>query len=167
MMNYVGVAAPGGGGGIVAGPIVSPVGVNSVDWAIPPAVRRLTLLSSDFDSFSTGHIRFGTSAGMLTTGYASTAVYVGQTTTFQPMNSTLGMQGMQVPQSDIESGFCMTFHRSVLNRWNFTGQSLYGSDGRYIFLTAGNVQLPGELSTFRYASGFAIDEGSLQLLWEL
>ena len=148
----------------IAGSTVNPVNTSIVDWTIPTGVRRITLLSAGIvePPSSSSILRFGTSAGILTSGYYSVSVYTGPTT--GPLQSA-GGTGIEVPENDGTSGFCLNFHRLSPNAWHFMGVSRIGGGG-YMALTAGSIALPGELTTFRYISPRIINSGSLQLLWE-
>ena len=147
----------------IAGLTINPVGVSVIDFAIPAGVRRLTLLSSRLKVEGGVIVRFGTSSGVLTSGYYSLNHYI--------VASAAGLAqetegGLLVPNCGYgpNSSFCMTFYRISPNDWNVTGQS---KDGVYnANITSGNISLPGELTTFRYINPVPITVGSLQLLWE-
>lgn len=147
----------------IAGSTVNPVNISIVDWAIPTGVRRITLLSTGIvePPSSSSILRFGTSAGILTSGYYSVSVYTGPTT--GPSQSA-GGTGIEVPENDGTSGFCLNFHRLSPNAWHSMGVSRIGNG--YMALVAGSIALPGELTTFRYISPRIMNSGSLQLLWE-
>lgn len=152
----------------IAGSMVNPSGVSVVDFSIPAGVRRLTLLSSGLHVPSGTIVRLGTSSGVLTSGYNGVTHYIGPSANYPfagaGVSSTVGFT---IPQCGGGSGgndsFCMTFYRLSPNAWNAAGQS---KDNDYTEIASGNIQLPGELTTFRYISPSSINSGSLQLLWE-
>lgn len=148
--------------GLLSGSTVSPVGVSVVDWTIPAAVQRLTLLSSGLESLYGTIVRLGVNDGVVTTGYNSANHYIGPSTGLSGI-STVGLMVPECGDGAINS-FCMTFYRVSPNTWNAASQGTDGTD--YVQLTYGNVQLPGELTTVRYVSPAIINSGSLRLLWE-
>lgn len=161
MQNYTGVAAAAGAGPI-AGSVVNPVGVNNVQWIIPAGVRRLTLLARGVPVPQGSIARLGASGGLLTSGYASSIIYTGSTTS----SKTEIFDGFLLPEceNNATSSLCVTIYRLSPNSWNFTGMSRVNAS--YMFLAAGSVQLPGELTTLSCIFPSMINSGSLQLLWE-
>ena len=145
----------------IAGSVVNPVGVTTVDWSIPAGVRSITLLSKGVNGQTDPIVRLGSSGGVLATGYNNALVTTGVATGLNA-GSTIGLQ---VPGYEDSTGsFCMNFYRISPNQWNSAGQSMYTV--QYTRLSSGNIALPGELTTFRYISTVTMNSGFLQLLWE-
>lgn len=164
MQNYTGVSAvSGGGGGIVAAPIVSAVnGVSFVDWSIPAAVRRITL-DCDQVLMGIGSIAYlGTASGLVTSGYGSISAYLGSFTSYRMFSDT----GLLLPETTVSNCTSrIVFDRVSDFSWACTGQSLYNSN--FLSFVSGRALLPGVLTTFRVqpSGGFSAG-GSMQLLWE-
>ena len=147
----------------IAGSMVNPSGVSVVDFSIPAGVRRLTLCGLWVPSGVI--VRLGTSSGVLTSGYNGVTHYIGPSANYPfaggGVSSTVGFS---IPQcGGGGDSFCMTFYRISPNIWNVAGQS---KNNDYTEIASGNIQLPGELTIFRYISPSSINSGSLQLLWE-
>lgn len=147
----------------IAGALANPVGVSVVNFSIPAGVRRLTLVSSELAIGNNTTVRLGTASGIVTTEYRTASVYVGSYNGSLSSNTTTGLH---VPKSLLQGACCMTFYRTNTNKWSTIGQNQESDEGIVLILTAGNIQLPSELTTFSFISTSTINSGSLQLFWE-
>ncbi len=154
---------------IQSGTAVASTSGTSIDFTgIPAGVKRITVMFNGVSTSGTSLllVRLGTSGGIVSTGYDSTAT---GTTAFQFQNIT--------------NAFCITYnngaaskHKGSINILNINGNTWVESgitSDRVVNLittqSSGDVTLGGTLDRIRITTGNGTDTfnaGSINILWE-
>jgi hypothetical protein len=157
-------------GAFVAGTAVASTSGTSIDFTgIPSWVKRITVCFSGVSTNGASRYLFqlGTSSGVVTTGYTSTFVLTGISTTNGTF--TTGIGGPGGGSGDTYNGlFEFTLLNSSTNLWVGSGQFGYIGAG-YMNNITGSIALASAVTRLRVttANGTdAFDAGSINILWE-
>lgn len=159
-------------GKIVQSASVATTSGSAIDFVgIPPWAKRVTLLFKGVSLSGTSElsVRLGTSAGFVTSGYASQYGYILSANTSNTTSSTTGFY-MTAAAAAVQSHGRMTFTLmdAATNTWV---QDHVAGDpgGGAVHAGGGSIVLPGPLTQVRILSANGtdtFDNGSASIIWE-
>lgn len=157
-------------GTLNSGTAVASTSGTSIDFtSIPANVRRITVMFNGVSTSGTSYIlvRLGTSSGIVSTGYASSAAYCGSNVAGINTNVGLFACGSQ-GASDVLSGQIVISNISG-NTWVASGTGAFTTNV-YTYIVGGNSpSLASVLTTVRITTvngTDTFDAGSINILYE-
>lgn len=165
------VAVQGVSGVLVSGTAVASTSGTSIDFtSIPSWVKRITVMFSGVSTNGTSvvQIQLGTSSGVQTTGYRSTATYQQNGSAIVGTSSTTGVAvvGAMAASVVFQGSVILMLHSS--NLWVANGTNAR-SDAVTTNVCGGDVTLSGTLDRVRITTvggTDTFDAGSINILYE-
>ena len=164
---------PVGVGVLTLGSSVTTTSGTTADFTgIPDWVKRITISLTGVSTNDANNkmLQLGTSAGIVTSGYVSTASYVGVTNSCNSVSSTAGFITFANAAADVTSGHMILTKLQPGNTW--VCSFVLAGNTNYMSYGGGYITLPGVLDKLRLIGSTngvptgTFDAGTINILYE-